>query len=104
VVFDSVVHTTKPYMRTVSPVSWAWLKEPFERMVHVDMHRLVGPSYARAISTAFQVDPSIGTGEGSKGAATSVSGVAAASATRRNDDAAVSDARQRYLDRKAASK
>jgi hypothetical protein len=75
-------------MRTVSPVSWAWLREPFERMVRVDMHRLMGPSYALVMSPALQPDAAMGV------VVAPTANASADANSRRNDAPSVADARQ----------
>lgn len=92
VIFHEVVWTSKPFMRTVCPIKYSWVKDLLPKLHEVDIYALSGTgrqSSDGARTSAMATGIEMATDE-------------ATEATRRNTDADVSAARQRFLARKQA--
>ncbi len=98
VIFHEVVWTSKPYMRTLCPIRYAWVKDLLPKLHEVDLSALSGTG--RVLETAGS-SASGGHAAGRLSTA-EADAAAAAEAARRTDDAAVAAARERYLARRQA--
>lgn len=101
VVFHQQVHTSRHFLKVVSPVSFGWIATQMRLMVACNLRQLMGPSYVDAVSNDAAVVANGGEQQAAQQQAASTQ--PALSAVRRNDDNAVEDARLRYLARRASA-
>jgi len=88
VVFSDLLMTSKAFMRQVSAVQHSWLKQPLADMRKVHVEELSGREVKRRREPSPEPEPEQDP----------------AKLVRRNDDSGISEARKRFLERKAAKK
>jgi HrpA-like RNA helicase len=98
VVFHQQVHTSRHFLKTVSPVRFGWIETQMRLKVTCDLRRLMGPSYVDAVSNNAAV-----TAQTDVDAPPTTAPSSTLTAARRHDDNAVDDARARYLSRRASA-
>nr|XP_054762833.1 probable ATP-dependent RNA helicase DHX40 [Lytechinus pictus] len=107
VIYNEVLLTSKVFMRTVCPVKYEWVKELLPRLHELDAYALSGCLAPSSDKTENEDSDDKGTKEerGSSDKKKKLKGDSenkSNKVVRRNDDTSVTDAKQRYLERKAA--
>eukprot|EP00041_Stephanoeca_diplocostata_P006018 m.73312 g.73312 ORF g.73312 m.73312 type:complete len:804 (-) comp16123_c0_seq1:1513-3924(-) len=100
VVFHEVVWTSRPYMRTITPIAYSWVKDLLPKLHEVDVYSLTTSGVVQTDTTTASDAASSSRPTGDDG--TTGPGARAAAYARRNDDSKVAAARERYLERKRA--
>ncbi|GMH34180.1 hypothetical protein BSKO_02014 [Bryopsis sp. KO-2023] len=95
IIYHEHVGTSRSFLRKVCPVEGEWVRDLLPRIRDVDVKRLSGGATTDTRKEALLSSPSGTTSKNTKTPAGEVHG-------RRNSDLALSDARKRYLERKAA--
>jgi len=98
VVYHELVATSKPFLRQVCATRYEWVAPLLPKLRGVDVARLSGGRRPAAAGADG------GGGEADAAAAAAAAAAVAKPAAKRNDDATVNAARERYLARKKAGK
>eukprot|EP00057_Strongylocentrotus_purpuratus_P010160 XP_011664634.1 PREDICTED: probable ATP-dependent RNA helicase DHX40 [Strongylocentrotus purpuratus] len=107
VIYNEVMLTSKVFMRTVCPVKYEWIKNLLPRLHELDAYALSG-CLAPSIDKTETEDSDDREGKKESGSSEKKkkhkdpSVDESTKVIRRNNDTSVSDARQRYLERKSA--
>lgn len=98
VVYTEMVCTTRPFLRTVCGIKYEWVESKLEQMAHLDVNRLMGRNVKDIIAASMaKAEPVAEENE-------SLESELAQKFARRNDDASISAAKERYLKRLQAKK